>query len=241
MFRRREVKRVPESVSQECPSLETLVRRLEGAEGEEMKAATERHLEDCASCSTESALFREFLNGEVSPEEKVGVDWVERRIRPPYAQDLNDTSSWMDRLASTLRGSPLVWAGAAAMLLAAVLVVRDAPPGLPGGLGNGRIVERSGQLQAAGPIGDIDAPPSFLEVVAVADAVTYRFKLQEIDRTLIWEADSAQPRVELPAEIAAEALPGRTLVWRAAVLDESGSILAETQSTRFAVRAEGAR
>ena len=121
---------MPESAKQGCPQIDTLERRLRGEEGENLKVQAESHVACCASCATEMALLNEFLESKPAAHEEASLDWIEKRIRPIHAEALPaDAPSWGERFMLWFRGSPVAWAGAAALALATILVVRDTPSG----------------------------------------------------------------------------------------------------------------
>ena len=203
------------------------------------------HLKSCSSCSNDFQLLREFLEAKPAKAEERDVDWIAARLAESTPLASNATTkveppaSWLERLTAALGGGQ-AWAGAAAMamLAAAVFLWQDSPPGLPEGLGQGPAIVRSGQLQAIAPVGDLPAAPTQLSVEAIAAAARYRFEMREVDRTVLWTAEADAPTMAIPSEISAAALPGKTLIWSATALDESGEALAQSPPTRFQVRLE---
>ncbi len=188
--------------------------------------------------------MREFLHGEPQAEERNEVEWIAERLQSPLGEATAPAAapSLWDRIAGSFPAGGWAWAGAAAALLAAIVfVVPDAPPTLPGGLGQGPPIVRSGQLRVIGPVGAIAAPPPGLAVEAAPGAAVYRFDLRGVDRALLWSAESSEARVSLPGEVSALALPGKTLVWTATALDASGQTVAESPPSRFAVQPEATR
>lgn len=226
-----------------CLAVGELEEHLRGGGDADQRRKRDMHLKSCASCSTELDLLRSFLEGEPTAEERADVEWLTRRLSETGLSEESGAGavapSWLDRFRDMFRTSGWAWAGAAAMAVLAVAVfVETRPPDLPGGLGGGSSVVRSGQLEVVAPAGDLAAPPDSLQVKAWEGAVRYRFEVREVDRTLVWSSQTDRPQIDLPENVRAEAAPGRTLLWSAAALDDSGGALAETQAVRFRVQPE---
>ena len=226
-----------------CLGIDELEEHLRGGGEADRRRKREMHLKRCATCSTELDLLGSFLEGEPSPEERADVEWLTRRLSQIRVGDEKTAtapaSSWLDRFRDAFRTRSWAWAGAAAMAVLAIAVfVQTRPPGLPGGLGGGPPIVRSGRLEIVEPTGDLAAPPESLRVEPWEGAVRYRFEVREVDRTLIWSAEAGQPQIDLPERVRGQAAPGRTLLWSAVALDGSGGDLAETQAVPFRVQTE---
>jgi anti-sigma factor RsiW len=223
----------------DCLDAEALDAHLRGEGPAELREEREMHLEACALCTAELTLLREFLEGEPTSDEAPDVDWIASRLTlpgPAVAPAHASPSVW-ERLTGWFPSQSWGLAAAAAAMLAFfVFVVRDAPPSLPGGLGQGPPIVRSGQVAIVGPAGELGSAPARLEADAYDGAARYRFSIQEVDRSVIWSGESADPTIELPSDVVDQSLPGKTLIWIVEALDASGNTLAQSAPTRFSVR-----
>ena len=221
----------------DCLTVEEMEMHLSAQERPEEREIRAEHLRVCANCATEFKLLREFLEAEPRPEERADVDWVAARLESPLPEaqpKATPAASWLERLFSGGNWA-LVGAAAAAMLAVGIYLQQGRAPEIPGGLGGGAGVVRSASLSVVGPEGDLAAAPELLEVEAAPDAVSYRFQVEEVDRSVLWSGESSGPSVALPGEVRAAAIPGKTLVWRAFALDGAGGTLGEAAPVRFRV------
>ncbi len=164
------------------------------------------HTRRCAHCAGELALLEAW-------EEEPPVPG--RRSRPALA---------------------LLAAGVVLAVCAGTLYqLRTPTPALPDRLSAAETL-RSNTILAAGPEGDLDAAPAKLQWEAVASAARYRVTLMEVDRTVLWQAESQDTSVVLPAAVRALCLPAKTLLWRVHAVDASGRALADSEVARFRVR-----
>lgn len=205
----------------------------------------EDHLAACAACATEFELFREFVEAWPRDQERADVDWIVHRLRSS-AVAAGETAEAPApsqgerpgfRFWEWMEPARWAWAGAAAAaaMAIALFINQGAAPRVPSRLGPEAMVLRSTELAAVAPIGDLSASPSVLQCEPAEGAALYRFELREVDRTLLWSGESAEPRIELPAEIRAAAVPAKTLLWSVVAVDASGAELGKTAPQRFRV------
>lgn len=228
----------------DCLSIEEMEMHLSAQETPVERETRTAHLRACADCATEFMLLREFLESEPRPEEHQDVEWIASRLKSPLPEasspsaPAEPTVSWWARLFGGGNWA-LVGAAAAAMLAVGVYIQGSRVPDVPGGLGSGTPVERSTALTAVEPVGDLAAAPNVLAVEAAGGAVSYRFQVEEVDRSVLWTGESVLPSIEFPEVVRAAAVPGKTLVWRAFALDDGGAAFAETAPIRFRVESGG--
>ncbi|MFN7922585.1 MAG: hypothetical protein U0Q16_20950 [Bryobacteraceae bacterium] len=202
---------------------------------EELSAAQRAHLDGCALCQAEKALFEGFLNGNPSAEEALPVQWIaaetKRRLAPEPKQ------SWLGALFSKPLGRPWLAGAVAACLVAGIGLIATRPQPLPDGLGtSSETVYRSGSVELVEPVGDVAAAPSLLRWHAVAGAASYEIQILEVDRELLWKSESARDRIEVPASVRARLLAGKTVLWQVTAKDPKGTPLASSPSERFRVK-----
>jgi hypothetical protein len=126
-----------------------------------------------------------------------------------------------------MAASVLVVAGAGALLWRPAPAIESDAPGT---------IYRSTRVEVDAPQGDVAAPPTELRWAAVPGAVDYEVRLSEVDGTELWRVRTPSPSVAVPPEIAAMALPAKTLVWSVTATGSAGPVLAESGPTRFRVR-----
>ena len=230
--------------SPECPDLEVLAAWREQQEPRERGMQT--HIDDCGYCQAELALLDEELTAVPVGAEVQDVAWIVSALRgnPPLGKT-SLSRGWLSRLTEYWHAQPvaaLSWVGAmACLLLVAGLSLRDdAGLGPIPGAETGTPVFRSTQMDLEGPLGDITAPPAgFRWSAAGGGAARYQVRLMEVDGTVLWEGTSEGTSLEAPANVAAIAVPGKTLLWQVQAIDQQGSVVAESTRGSFRVPVEG--
>lgn len=212
----------------DCLTIDDLIMALEGADPE-LKRQTEAHLETCANCRTELALFRGFESAPVRPDEQRDVNSIVARLRKssPVAREAWWKSIWKPRLLM-----PVAIATAAAMMIIAVGIRHQSSDTLMPG---DEQVMRSRQIAVVSPAGDLTQPARSLEWGAVPGARSYRVSILEVDRTPLWTATVQQTHSAVPKDVMQRMAPLKTLLWKVEALDETGSVFSESQLTRFRV------
>ena len=214
-----------------CPSLDELIGLTSGKEGDLRRLEVEAHAAGCAHCSTELALFREFDQPTIRPEEKPHVEAIAARLR--QNSPVPSTTSWWKSLW-TIRGMAPASVAMAAILVGLFIWApgRTTPGGAPN-VSGGDDVLRSARVTVVGPIGFVSSAPSRLEWVAVKGAVKYQVSLSEVDRTPVWSATVESPTATLPADVLAKVVPLKTFVWQVSAVNASGSVIGNSGSQRF--------
>lgn len=199
---------------------------------ERLDALTEidrRHLETCARCRSELALWQQ-IDRPASAGEADDLSWIagetERRVRAHTLQRPTERT-W--RLPA--------WAGIAAALVlvigAALLWIDRAPPLGPVPAG---AVLRTGVVDALAPRGDLDAPPGELRWTAVNGAAGYDVAVTEVDGGPVWSAATPDTAVAVPPDVRARAEPAKTLQWQVVARDAAGASIARSEMVTFRVR-----
>lgn len=174
--------------------------------GGELDAASLAHLETCARCQAELAMFREFESGDRSAEEAEATQWIAGELQRRLAED----NKVVPFRTKSLR--PLYAAAAAILLVvgAAYFVQFREPSVDPLGTAN---VYRSARLEGLAPTGDIPSAPNELRWSRVDGASHYEIRILEIDATEVWRTRTTEPHVVLPSAVVAQFKPGKTLSW----------------------------
>jgi hypothetical protein len=97
------------------------------------------------------------------------------------------------------------------------------------------VVYRTEALQIVRPSGELPEAPKDLEWKNFAEASKYRVTIMEVDRNPLWTAETADLRIEVPREVRAKMLPGKTVLWQVTALDSRGRVLATSQAERMVV------
>ena len=200
--------------------------------GEARTAAESAHMKDCVRCQTEFALWQEFDQSSPSADDALAVQWIvaelsRRRAQPASAAD----RAW--RWPSLPR-----FAAAAATLAVTGMIgygLWDPEPSVR--VHQDAKVYRTVVVQAIAPLGDVTAAPRVIEWAAVAGAVAYDVQVLEVDRVPMWRGSASEPRIEIPAQVLAQLVPGKTVLWDVTARNASGAVVAESGTQQFRVAA----
>lgn len=214
----------------DCPTLDELIDRTSGKNGDQPRLQAEAHVAACPHCATELALFREFQEPAIRPEEKADVAAIVVRLRQnsPVAR----TSWW--KSVWTVR-----WMAPASVALASILVGTMLwMPGRTGSGGGPQVsgsddVMRSARVEVVGPAGAVFNAPARLEWIAVKGAVRYQVSLNEVDRTRVWSGTVEGESAMVPPDVLAKIVPRKAFIWQVFALDKDGAIIADSGMTRF--------
>ena len=75
--------------------------------------------------------------------------------------------------------------------------------------------------------------PARLQWQPVSGAARYRVRLSEVDRQEIWSSDTVDAAIDLPPDVRARIVPGKTLVWQVTAYGASNAPIAESSAERF--------
>jgi hypothetical protein len=116
-----------------------------------------------------------------------------------------------------------------------ILLEHRKQPELRADAGTGSVVYRTEELQIVRPSGELNEAPKDLEWKRVTDASKYRVTIMEVDRNPLWTGETADFRIDIPREVRAKMLPGKTVLWQVTALDSRGRVLATSQAERMVV------
>ena len=213
----------------DCTAIEDLAPALEGMRGEEVRQRTQAHVDQCAFCQTELALFRQFESPNIRPEERAAVASVTARLR--RASPVRSPSLF-DRFRRPAFLVP-VCAGLAAAVVALVLLVPASRQTLAPYTPPEQEPLRSRAVDVIGPTGDLTAAPAEFQWQAVGGASAYRVRLMETDRTVLWHETVPGTSVTLPRAVRNRIVPLKTLLWDVAAVDAAGTVIAQSGIKRF--------
>jgi hypothetical protein len=213
----------------ECPQVDRLPGILTLVESE--------HVAHCARCQAEMALWKEFRNGKTSLSEAAAVQWISSELRRRFSTgSVNAVPSNVVSMASRRKVLPPRALAAAAMLVVALGIGYMAQNREPsaGGAPNRSDFYRSSRIKVTTPSGDVTSSPARLEWTPVAGASSYDVSVLEVDRTILWQGNSLEPRVALPSTVTAQFVPGKTIFWEVTAR-RGTAVLAQSGTERFRV------
>ncbi len=231
--------------TEHCLSLQEMEQFLDqDSPGSGQRSAAERHLRDCARCSTQFALLRQFRDARPRGDEAASVAWITARLteRSPIpgvsAPQSRAGWLWWKQIFTPAYAGVLSLAAALTILVIAggVYIRSSRQPILSTGAGAGPDVYRSGQVEAIRPVGDLQQIPKEFTWQPIPGAASYEVSLMEVDRAEIWKTQSTGNQIQLPAEIRARLLPGKTLLWQVTARNRSGFQLATSSIQRFRIK-----
>ena len=212
----------------ECIPFERFVETLDARE--------QAHIEACARCQSEYALWREFDTSPPVEGEGAAVQWIVAELgrRRPGSAHLASPRRW--------RAAPLrPWAAGLAATIAIVTVAYfawDREPAIHQTTGQ-QATYRSGQVQALSPLGDVRSAPSVFEWMPFDRAASYEIEVFEVDRTSLLRATSSVPRFELPPTLIQQLAPGKTILWEVRARNSANQVIGESGAQRVHVLVPG--
>jgi hypothetical protein len=193
--------------------------------GEELNAGERAHLETCARCQTELALFREISRDESSAEEDRAAEWI--------AGELKRRNNVVPFRSKTSRALYAV-AAALAIVLGAGTWMQLREPSIDGANIPGAY--RSARLDVLSPAGELAQAPNEFRWTAVPNASRYHVAIVEVDATPVWSADTTGTHIALPPAVIAQFAPGKSLSWDVKAFRGNEMLAAsETQKVRVSV------
>ncbi len=194
--------------------------------GEELDAASREHLQTCARCQSELALFRELDSEQTTDDEAAATQWIAAQLQQRAAETAN---------VVPFRAKPLraLYSIAAALMIVvgAGYLIQTREPGLDA-IG-GSEVYRSTRVELVAPRGELATAPNELQWTPVANATRYHVELVEVDGTVVWSGDTTAPQASLPQHAIAQFAPGKSLLWNVKAFRGTEMLASsETQSVR---------
>jgi len=221
----------------DCPSIEQIGRYADGALVAEERRQAEAHIATCPNCQAELSLLRGFATLTVRDDEADAVRWgidelQRRRAATAGTADPKEPAvrRWLS--ASRLRPALVLTAVTVAVVFGYYVVDRRAPR-LPADLGSD--VTRSLAVSLRAPLGDQAEAPARLQWDRVSGAARYHVRLSEVDRQEIWSGDTASPSIDLPPEVRARLVPGKTVLWQVTAYGSANTAIAASNAERFRV------
>jgi hypothetical protein len=200
--------------------------------GSELTAAERIHVDGCARCQAEFAIWESFNEPSRDDDERETVAWIVARLQHArgVARAADAAAAARKDRAPRFRG--LLGLAAAVMVAAALgYVAWDREPAVAPQAG--QQAYRTASIDIVSPSGDIPSPPGQLVWVASSAAARYDVRVLEVDGTVVWRSASLSPRVDLPGGVVARIVPGKTLMWEVTALDGSGRVIAQSGARRF--------
>lgn len=209
----REVLKAVFQSTPECPTLDELLNADAPAKGEM----------ECPHCAGEVALYEQFIAevpaGEL--DEQI-LRRINDRLPTAGAARANPWKAWLESLWRPAVYGPAIVAFAGLLAMVGLNLQQREPAG------NGRLietVERGLSLELLTPKGEIASAPAVFSWKNLPAAFSYRVKLMEVDRNVIWGTEVKATSVSLPGAIQRKALPGKRLIWSVEALDQKGESL----------------
>jgi hypothetical protein len=204
--------------------------------GTELTAAEREHLAHCVRCQTEQALSRRFLDSAPAADEGAAVPWVmaeiRRRVDAPAAAAA-PTRRWLAWITAVPIRTVLAASATVGVAVAIGYVAQNRGPSLPAPVSGD--IYRSASVQVTGPIGDLRDAPRELRWLPVPDAARYDVAIREVDLTTLWQASTRDPRVDVPANVIAQFVPGKPILWEVTARRSDGAAVAQSGTQRFRV------
>lgn len=228
----------------DCLSIEDLGHYLEEKGDATWRSGVKSHLFTCAHCRTELHLLQEFQAGDIGDQEAPAVQAITAQLSGRSSEIFGwggepaaARPSWWKGLFTAPWLSPAVVALAGILLIAGVgmEIRKSAAPSLHPVSGSGEEVLRSSALTVVAPVGDLSEAPKEVQWQPVAGAAKYQVRLLEVDRSLLWQAATADTRVALPDAVRDRIVPGKTILSEVVALDAAGAKIAGSEILRFRV------
>jgi hypothetical protein len=221
----------------ECPSIERLGRYADDTLTPDQRRREESHIAACASCQAELALLHGFAAATVRDDEAEAVRWGVEQLqrREPEIFDGGRLAGSAARRWLSFEGlrPALAMAVVLLALVGGYYLTNHTAPRVPADIGSSPDATRSLTIALRTPIGDQTVVPARLQWQPVSGAARYRVRLSEVDRHEIWSSDTVDSAIDLPSDVRARIVPGKTLVWRVAAYGASNAPIAESNDERF--------
>lgn len=202
--------------------------------GEARTDGERAHLESCARCQAELALWHEFEASTPSADDGAAVRWIAAetaRRRAPAPSPAGRVLAWWRRPGFAAAMATLV------LVVTAGYLLWDPEPLVRSRQDAGSQVYRSAGVQATAPLGDVATAPRELRWTPVGGAASYDVGVLEVDRTALWTGSTSGSRIDIPAAVSALFVPGKTILWEVKALDGSRGVIGESGPQQFRVAA----
>jgi hypothetical protein len=231
----------------DCPDIHRLVSVMAGSEDDSERRRMTAHVETCSYCRAELALYQSFEAATIEPAETAAVSEITallgarapeifgRESRSSAARTSTAKVPWWRNRWDTAWLRPVALTAAGVLVVAAIgLQFRHGTqPALHPA--DDQSIMRSSSVTVIAPVGDLTATPTRIQWEAVSGAAKYRIRLLEVDRNELWAAESSGTSIDLPADVRARIVPGKSLLCQVVALASSGAGMAESGLVRFRV------
>jgi len=209
-----------------CPAEERFDDYLLDRMQESEKEAFEAHYFECPAC-----FERLKERDEIRHVIKSGA------VFPPGEEPVFEKAkkaAFLRRPWSLFAPRPWAWAGAAAMVLAAVLIFmpRSRGPATEFVLDDAAIL-RGAAVSLLSPLGDIPGAPAVFEWRAVGGEVDYQVSLSGAEP--LWKEMTSETRLLVPDDIQARLTAGVAYTWQVKAFSRVGTLLAASPKAVFKI------
>lgn len=199
--------------------------------GEMLTPREREHLGGCPRCQAEMALWNEFDANEMRMEDEDDVHAIAAQLRHGNAAGASNVVP----IASRRAAWPRLFAVAATLVIAIAIgyVMQNREPSV--NIPIGENAYRSAAVEVIAPKGDVSRAPADLRWTAVRGALQYEVVVLEVDRTVLWRTTTPDTHVMLPAPIAEQFVPGKTILWQVTARRDR-TVIAQSGMQRFRVK-----
>lgn len=199
--------------------------------GDLLTAAEREHVAGCLRCHSEMKLWQQFSDDTTTPEEAEDVRWIAEQVAQRRASGHAVVPSSFRRFATP----PRMLAAAATVFVALGIgyLLDHRRPSIDVPAGHD-VTYRSSGITVIAPSGDVAAAPTQLEWTAVFGATSYDVQIVEVDHAILWRLSTRDSRVDLPAAVSAQFVPGKTILWEVTARRDA-TVLAESGTQKFRV------
>jgi hypothetical protein len=239
----RELFKAALNATPDCLSLQQLEELASG------RTQAPPHLLQCPRCQSELAMLKSFESSTPLPGEGAAVAWISSQLDRQLDQIKSHSgvagrrsratsSSWFAHLFGQRRITFAILATACALIaVTSVVLLRSSKePELSASMGNDTNVYRSAQIQTISPLGDITAVPKTLAWQAFPGSSSYKVVLMEVDKSVLWSAETKDTSVTLPDGARARIVNSKPILWQVTAVGASGNVLAASSTQRFVYR-----
>lgn len=210
-----------------CPAEDRFDDYLFDRMEEKEKEAFEAHYFDCPAC-----FDRLKERDEIRHVIRSGAAF------PPGTEPVfekEEKAGFVRRPLSLFVRRPWVWAGAAAMMLAGVLILmpRGRGPVSEFVLVDGETL-RGAAMSLVSPLGDVPAAPAAFEWRAVRGEVEYQVSLSGAEP--LWKETTRDTRLVLPDDIKSRLSAGVAYTWQVKAFSREGTLVAASAKAAFTIQ-----
>lgn len=195
----------------------------------DLTSAQRFHLNHCARCQAELALWKRMQEKVQTPEEAAAVTAISKEVR---RRTEASPSNIVPMPRST---SPFMLAAAAALVIAIGIgiFVERREPSIENPITDTGAY-RSAAIEVIAPPPEVSAAPAALQWKPVAGATTYDVRIFEVDGTPVWQGSTRETHIEIPAPVVTKFVPGKSNLWQVRARRDH-TVIADSGQQRFRV------